>query len=76
MAGTITHAYFALDVYNKFDDKLKERLKNYKENLKTYSQGPDILFFSINYKNFKKVKKIGNYVHKHNTKDFVLYKRK
>ena len=56
MAGTITHAYFALDVYNKFDDKLKERLKNYKENLKTYSQGPDILFFSINYKNFKKVK--------------------
>ena len=52
MAGTITHAYFALDVYNKFDDKLKERLKNYKENLKTYSQGPDILFFSINYKNF------------------------
>lgn len=72
MAGTITHAYFALDVYNKFDDKLKERLKNYKENLKTYSQGPDILFFSINYKNFKKVKKIGNYVHKHNTKDFFI----
>ena len=72
MAGTITHAYFALDVYNKFDDKLKERLKNYKENLKTYSQGPDILFFSINYKNFKKVKKIGNYVHKHNTRDFFI----
>ena len=23
-------------------------------------------------KNFKKVKKIGNYVHKHNTKDFFI----
>ena len=45
MAGTITHAYFALDVYNKFNDKLKERLKNYKENLKTYSQGYIIFFY-------------------------------
>lgn len=72
MAGTLTHAYFALDTYNKLDDTLKKRLKEYKENLKTYSQGPDILFFSINYKNFKKVKKIGNYVHKHNTRDFFM----
>ena len=69
MAGTITHAYFAIDVYNKFDENLHNRFKNYKENLKTYAQGPDILFFSTNLFNHKKVNKIGNYVHKHNTKN-------
>lgn len=71
MAGTITHAYFAIDTYNKFDKNLKEKFKNYKENLKTYAQGPDILFFSINLFN-RKTKKIGNYIHKHNTKDLFI----
>ena len=72
MAGTITHAYFAIDVYNKFDENLHNRFKNYKENLKTYAQGPDILFFSTNLFNHKKVNKIGNYVHKHNTKNLFI----
>ena len=72
MAGTITHAYFAIDVYNKFDENLHNRFKNYKENLKSYAQGPDILFFSTNLFNHKKVNKIGNYVHKHNTKNLFI----
>lgn len=71
MAGTITHAYFAIDTYNRFDKNLKEKVINYKENLKTYAQGPDILFFSINLFN-RKTKKIGNYIHKHNTKDLFI----
>lgn len=69
MAGTITHAYFALDVYDKFDNKTKNNLKNYKENLKTYGQGHDIFFFCTN---FTKQKKIGNYFHKNKTKDFFI----
>ncbi|MBO5182826.1 MAG: zinc dependent phospholipase C family protein [Bacilli bacterium] len=67
MAGTITHAYFASDVYNKLDESIKKNLSNYKENLKTYSQGHDIFFFITN---FNKTRKIGNYMHKHNTRDF------
>ena len=69
MAGTITHAYFANDLYNRLDNKTKKNLKDYKENLKTYSQGHDIFFFAINLINFK-TRKIGNYMHKNNTRDF------
>lgn len=69
MAGTITHAYFAEDLYKKLDKKTKYRLKDYKENLKTYSQGHDIFFFTFNIINIKQ-RKIGNYMHKNNTRDF------
>lgn len=69
MAGTVTHAYFALDVYDKLDNKIKINLSKYKENLKTYGQGHDIFFFCTN---FSKQRKIGNYFHKHNTRDFFI----
>ena len=76
MAGTITHAYFANDLYDRLDKNTKNNLSNYKENLKTYAQGHDIFFFTFNFLNHK-TKKIGNYMHKNNTKDFfkniVLY---
>lgn len=76
MAGTITHAYFADDLYQKFDYNIQNNLIEYKENLKTYSQGHDIFFFTTNIHNYK-TKKIGNYMHRHNTKDFfknmILY---
>ena len=71
MAGTITHAYFAEDLYKKLDKKTKNNLKDYKENLKTYSQGHDIFFFTLNLINFK-TRKIGNYMHKNNTRDFFI----
>ena len=69
MAGTITHAYFANDLYERLDNKTKKNLFKYKENLKTYAQGHDIFFFTLNIINHK-TKKIGNYMHKHNTRDF------
>ncbi len=76
MAGTITHAYFACDLYDKLDKNTKSNLKDYKENLKTYSQGHDIFFFTFNFLNHK-TKKIGSYMHKHDTRNFfkniVLY---
>lgn len=71
MAGTITHAYFANDLYDKLDKKTKNNLKDYKENLKTYSQGHDIFFFTFNVINIK-TRKIGNYLHKNNTRDFFI----
>lgn len=69
MAGTITHAYFIEDVFNKLDNKTKNNLENYLENLKTYSQGHDIMYFSCN---FTKQKKVGNYLHKNKTRDFFI----
>lgn len=55
MAGTITHAYFALDVYEKLSIRSKELLIDYREDLKMFAQNTDILFF-YNITNFKKGK--------------------
>jgi hypothetical protein len=74
MPSQMTHAYFALDVYDNLDDKTKKRLVNNKEQLKTFAQGSDILFFymNCNYKKAKQVHKLGKYVHQHNSKDFFI----
>ncbi len=60
MAGTITHAYFALDVYDKLSIRSKELLVDYKEDLKLFAQNTDILFF-YNITNFKKGKMVRNF---------------
>lgn len=57
MAGTITHAYFALDLYDRLSIRSKELLIDEKESLKLFAQNTDILFF-YNITNFKKGKKI------------------
>lgn len=43
MPSSVTHSYFASDVYNKFKNKSKINL-NY---LKVFGQGPDPYFFMI-----------------------------
>ncbi len=74
MPSTITHAYFALDVYDNLDNKTKKRLKNNIEYLKTFAQGGDILYFynNINLRQTKKIKELGKYIHRHKTKDFFI----
>ena len=67
MAGTATHAYFAVDLYNKLDKKSKERINI--ETIKTFAQGHDIFFFTFNFINHK-TKNIGSFMHKNNTRDF------
>ena len=71
MAGTVTHGYFAIDVYNNLDQDTRNNLRNYKENLKTYNLGHDIYFHSLNIYN-RNIKNIGKYMHKHKTKDFFI----
>ncbi len=60
MAGTITHAYFALDLYDKLSIRSKELLIDYKEDLKMFAQNTDILFF-YNITNLKKGKMVRNF---------------
>lgn len=65
MAGTMTHAIFADDLGKKINFN-----KEYMNNLKTFSQGHDIFFFLFKFN--KKEKKIGNYFHTHDTRDFFI----
>lgn len=60
MAGTITHGYFVLDLYDRLSIKSKELLMDEKESLKLFAQNTDILFF-YNITNLKKGKKIRNF---------------
>lgn len=66
MAGTITHAYFALDLYERLSIRSKELLMDKKEDLKLFAQNTDVLFF-YNITNFKKGKK---------TRDFGINSQK
>ena len=57
MPSSITHAFFALDVYDNLDIKIQKRISNNIEEYKTFAQGPDPLFF-YNLSNFGKGKNI------------------
>ncbi len=74
MPASVTHAYFALDIYNKLDSSKQNILKNYIENLKTYSAGPDVFFFykSLFPKKRKSIQNIQKIMQKTNTKDFFI----
>lgn len=60
MAGTITHGYFALDLYDRLSIRSKELLIDQKEALKLFAQNTDVLFF-YNITNIKKGKDIRNF---------------
>ena len=72
MAGTITHAFFALDLYDRLSIRSKELLVDYKEDLKFFAQNTDILFFYniTNFKRGKTVRNFGYYSQKVNTYEF------
>lgn len=57
MPATITHAYFAEDVYNRISDQTKQKISSEKKSLMMFAQSTDSLMF-YNITNFKKGKKI------------------
>lgn len=74
MAGTVTHAYFANDVYNKLNNNTKKIINNNVENMKTYGQGHDIFYFyfSLNLKYGKFIRDKGKFFHRNDTKLFFI----
>ncbi|MFA5602996.1 MAG: zinc dependent phospholipase C family protein [Bacilli bacterium] len=74
MPSTFTHSIFVLDVYDKFDEINRERLKNNIEELKLFAQGPDVFLFHDIAKLTRKkaVWILGKTVHRNNTKDFFI----
>lgn len=72
MAGTLTHAYFSLDLYDKLSIRSKELLIDYKEHLKAYSQNTDFLFVYnlLSLRKGKKIRDFASYTHKEKTFEF------
>jgi hypothetical protein len=74
--SSITHAYFSLDIYDELDEKIKLNLSVYKEYLKTYAQGPDLLYFyrflSSSFFHPNKIVRLGHLAHKSKTKAFFI----
>ena len=74
MPSTITHAYMAMDIFQRLSKKNildKDKLNEYI----TYSEGPDILFFYRIFFPFKKslkIQNLGNRVHREKTNQFFI----
>lgn len=74
MPSTITHAYFSMDLYDRFDVKKRETLKPYKEQLKIFAQGPDVFFFYnlLSHKKGKHIRDLGLYMQQNETQTFFV----
>lgn len=75
MPSSVTHALFALDVYDNLNKEYQKKISNKLENYKTFAQGPDPLFF-YNLSNLKRGKNIRNIypelIHTSNTQKFFI----
>ncbi len=69
MPSTVTHSYFALDVYDRLPIKRKEFLMHHKERMKQAGQSADVFFFYnlTNLKSGKKIRDFGHYFHGHSS---------
>ncbi len=74
MPATLTHAYFAMDIYDHLTIGLKKLLMDDKVRLRMFSQGMDPLYFYnlISLKDGKKVQQFGSYFHRNKSQDFFI----
>ena len=75
MPSTLTHAYMATDIYNRLNNDLKFKLKNYIDDYITYSQGPDIFFFYkifLPFGKYLKIQNFGNKVHREKVNELFI----
>ena len=72
MPATVTHAFFAEDIYDKLDYKYKEIIKNDKMSFLMFSQSMDSMMF-YNLLNLKTEKTLKNFSHTFHTKNVNKY---
>ena len=74
MPATVTHAYFALDIYAHLPIGLKKLLIDDKEKLKMFAQSMDAMYF---YRIFtpqkgKRIRAFGHYFHRNDSQKFFI----
>lgn len=74
MPSSMTHTYFALDVYNKLPKNYQNKIKNNLEYYKLFAQGSDpFMFYHFCLgKKSKQISKIHNVIHTTKTRDFFI----
>lgn len=71
MPATITHAYFAEDLFNLLDKNTKNKIKENKKKLMMFSQSTDpLMFYIISPTNGKKIRNLQHIAHTEKTNDF------
>lgn len=74
MPATVTHAYFAMDIYNQLPIGLKKLLLDEKKRLRMFAQSMDAMYFYhifLPYKG-KRQRQFGRYFHRNNTQAFFI----
>jgi hypothetical protein len=74
MPSTITHAYFSMDLFDRFNTKKQRMLEPYFNQLKLFAQGPDVFFFYnlIYPKKGKHIRLLGQYMQQNKTQSFFI----
>jgi hypothetical protein len=74
MPSTVTHAYFSMDLYDRFSNNKQNFLKPCKDQFKAFAQGPDVFFFYnlLNLKRGKEIRNLGHFMHKNETQAFFV----
>lgn len=74
MPATVTHAYFAMDIYDNLPIGLKKLLMDQKAQLRMFGQSVDPLYFYnlISLKKGHKVQEFGNYFHQNASQEFFI----
>lgn len=74
MPASITHGYFALDLYNSFNHSKKEFLKPTIKKMMMFAQGSDPLMFYhiLSLKSGKNVRKLQKMLHNNKTQEFFI----
>ncbi len=73
MPSLTTHFVFSEDLYNKFDQKTKERIKDSKLIYNIFAQSHDLLFYYFfDTKNGKIIRDLGHHAHHNKTQDYLI----
>lgn len=72
LPSSITHSYFALDVYQKLPSFYQDRIQSNLEDFKLYAQGSDPFMF-YHFFLTKTGSRIQSKMHKENTQDFFIH---
>ncbi|MDO5569457.1 MAG: zinc dependent phospholipase C family protein [bacterium] len=73
MPSSMTHAYFGMDVYEKLDDRIRDKIKDNIDDYKSFCQSHDVFYFyNFSGKLGKKMRQLGRVAHNHKTQDFFV----